>query len=149
MSLRFRSTTLVYAGVALGFALTGCRTAPTTRPTTAPTPTRPVEARPAWLTPISSLSAHRLVPMPLSVNPGTGAPFTVATTTTIVVPTGNAEVARTGEMLARILRMPTALPIQVTTSDAMGPRGAIALRLGGPASLGDEGYGTDFAVHLL
>ena len=142
MSLRFRSTPLVHAGVALSCARAGCRTAPTTTTRApAPTPARPAaEVRPAWLTPISALGSHRIVPMPLQVTPGAGGPFTVATTTTIVVPTGNAELARTGEMVARMLRMPTALQLQVTPSDAMAPRGAIALRLGGPASLGDEGY---------
>jgi hexosaminidase len=88
----------------------------------------------------TSLAAHRIVPVPLSVVPGSGAPFTLSATTTIIAPEGNAEVTRTAEMMASLLRVPTGLPIPVTASNAAAPRGAIVLRLGGPASLGSEGY---------
>jgi hexosaminidase len=88
----------------------------------------------------TSLAGHRIVPVPLSVIPGSGAPFTLSATTTIIAPEGNAEVARSADMLAALLRVPTGLPMAVTASNAAAPRGAIVLRLGGPASLGNEGY---------
>jgi hexosaminidase len=153
MTTRFRSTASFQAAIALSCALAACR--PTTPVTTAPAPTTvqaaapaaaapapapTAEARPVALTPLASLSAHRLVPQPVTVNAGSGAPFTLSATTSIVVPSGNAELARTGEMLAHLLRVPTASPIPVTPSNAAAPRGAIALRLGGAASLGEEGY---------
>ncbi|HEU4723000.1 MAG TPA: beta-N-acetylhexosaminidase [Gemmatimonadaceae bacterium] len=150
MITRFRSTAFLQAGVALSCALAACRPATPVTTTASPSPTPPAaaapaaaaaaEARPAALTPLASLSAHRLVPQPLTVNPGSGAPFTITATTSIVVPAGNAELARTGEQLAHLLRVPTASPIPVTPSNAAAPRGAIVLRVGGPASLGEEGY---------
>jgi hexosaminidase len=88
----------------------------------------------------TSLAAHRIVPVPLSVIPSTGAPFTLGAATSIVAPEGNAEAARTAAMLAALLRVPTGLRLPVTPSNAAAPQGAIALRLGGPASLGSEGY---------
>jgi hexosaminidase len=88
----------------------------------------------------TSLGAHRIIPVPLSVTPGSGAPFALTAATSIVTPSGNAEVTRTGEMLAMLLRVPTGLPVPVTASTGAAPSGAIVLRLGGPSSLGDEGY---------
>ena len=88
----------------------------------------------------NSLAGHRIVPVPLSVTPGSGAPFALASSTTIQVPAGNAEVERTGQMLAMLLRVPTGLPYPVTASNGAAPRGAIVLRLGGSSSLGAEGY---------
>jgi hexosaminidase len=159
MIRRVHTTLSVPAAIALSCALAACSPVPvTTTPAPAPAPattaapaasaTAPAaaapaasaETRPAALTPLASLSGHRLVPLPLSVTAGTGSPFTLTATTSIVVPAGNAELARTGEMLASLLRVPTASPIAVTPSDAAAPRGAIVLRLGGEASLGDEGY---------
>ena len=166
MMRRVQTTAYVHAAIALSCALTACRpTLVTTTPTpvaTAPAaattsaaapatvgtavPAAPAsaaaaqETRSPALTPLSSLSAHRLVPLPLSVTAGGGSPFTLTATTNIVVPAGNAELARTGEMLAALLRVPTASPITVTPSNAAAPRGAIVLRLGGESSLGDEGY---------
>ena len=81
----------------------------------------------------TSLAGHRIVPVPLSVTPGSGAPFTLSSSTTIQVQAGNAEIARTGEALAMLLRVPTGLPIPVSASSGAAPRGAIVLRLGGAA----------------
>ena len=76
---------------------------------------------------------------PLSVVAGTGAPFTLTAATSIVVPAGNTEVQRIAEQLAMIVRTSTAFANPITQSDAAAPAGAIVLRLGGPASLGNEG----------
>jgi hexosaminidase len=144
MMIRFRPTTLVHGGIALSCALAACRPTPTTT-TPAPAPaTRPAARAPAPRPPMfvapTSLAAHRIVPIPLSVIPSTGAPFALGATTSIVVPEGNAEVARSAEMLAMLLRVPTGLRVPVTPSNAAAPQSAIVLRLGGPASLGAEGY---------
>ena len=88
----------------------------------------------------TSLGAHRIVPVPLSVTPSTGAAFTLTSSASIVVPEGNAEVARTGDVLAKLLRVATGMPFPVTASNGAAPRGAIVLRLGGSSSLGGEGY---------
>ena len=139
-------TVLVRGGIALSCALAACRPTPiTTAPAPAATPApapaaAALETRPPSLIPLASLSAHRLVPLPVTVTAGSGSPFTVTATTSIVVPAENAELARTGEMLATLLRVPTASPIAVTPSNAAAPRGAIVLRLGGESALGDEGY---------
>jgi len=78
--------------------------------------------------------------LPASVVAGTGAPFALSATTSIVVPAGNLEVQRIGEQLAMIMRTSTAFANPITQSDAQAPAGSIVLRLGGPASLGKEGY---------
>jgi hexosaminidase len=164
MTRRIQTTAYVHAAIVLSCAAAACRptpvtttpaptvaSAPAAAPTTAapaavapaaaaPAAAAPAEARPAALTPLASLSSHRLVPLPLNVTAGSGAPFTLTATTSIVVPAGNAELARTGEYLAGLLRVPTASPIPVTPSNAAAPRGAIVLRLGGESSLGSEGY---------
>ncbi|MBV9879241.1 MAG: beta-N-acetylhexosaminidase [Gemmatirosa sp.] len=96
----------------------------------------PLESPPA----LATLGAHHVVPMPTSVVAGSGAPFTLAATTAVVVPTSGGDAARVGEMLAAMLRPATGFTLAVSASDAVAPSGAIALRLGGAASLGDEGY---------
>jgi hexosaminidase len=125
------------AVAALACTIAGCR--PAARPATTPAPA-PAPFRSPAVTPLASLSVHRVVPAPMSVTAGTGAPFVLSRTTSIVVPTGNVEAMRTGEALSQQLRPPTSFPTPVTAADGAVPRGAIALRLGGPASLGDEGY---------
>jgi hexosaminidase len=147
MIRRFQTPALVHAAIALSCAVAACRPtpvattpAPAATPAPAPAPAVTAETRPPALTPLASLSDHRLVPLPVTVTAGSGSPFRVTATTSIVVPAGNAELARSGEMLAALLRVPTASPIAVTPSDAAAPRGAIVLRLGGERSLGDEGY---------
>ncbi|HKH92776.1 MAG TPA: beta-N-acetylhexosaminidase [Gemmatimonadaceae bacterium] len=145
MMIRSRSTVLVHASIALSSVLAACRPTPTTAPSPAPAatpaaaPNAQAQRPPIFVAP-TSLGAHRIVPMPLSVTPGSGAPFALTSSTLVAVPAGNAEVTRTGEMLAALLRVPTGFAIPVTSGNAAAPRGAIVLRLGGPASLGDEGY---------
>src|SRR5919202_3700151 len=56
---------------------------------------------------LATLDAHAVIPAPTSVVPGTGASFALSATTAVVVPSGNAEVARIGEALARRLRPAT------------------------------------------
>ena len=90
--------------------------------------------------PISSLSAHRLVPEPVSVTAGSGAPFTLTATTTITVPANDTTAGRIGEMFAAILRPSTGFRFPVSASDGTAPNGTIAFALGGPSSLGPEGY---------
>jgi hexosaminidase len=99
--------------------------------------------------PLATLRAHRLVPVPASVVPGTGAPFALTAATVVVVPAGAdaggaagapSEAARVGAGLAALLRPATGFRIPVTAADGPAPRGAVVLRLGGPATLGAEGY---------
>ena len=140
MTNRQRSTVILRGGIALSCALAACRpTATRTAPApVAAAPSAQAQRSPMFVGP-TSLAAHRIVPVPLSVTPGSGA-FALTSSTSIVVPSGNAEVARTGDMLAMLLRVPTGLPIPVTAASGAAPSGAIVLRLGGPSSLGDEGY---------
>src|SRR5436190_16376402 len=102
--------------------LAACTTTP---PVTAPTPVR-------------AAVVPRLVPLPTSLATNGGAPFVLTTTTSIVVDPGNAEVSRTADLLALVLRPSTgfALPISSGASAA----GAIVLRLSQNAALGAEGY---------
>ena len=104
---------------------------------------RPSAAGPVQLQllhPLETLSAHNVVPVPGSVTAAKGAPFALTPTTTIVVPSAGGEAARVGEALAALLRRATGFPLPVSVADGAVPRGAIALRLGGPSELGDEGY---------
>ncbi|MFN2566941.1 MAG: glycoside hydrolase family 20 zincin-like fold domain-containing protein, partial [Gemmatimonadaceae bacterium] len=91
-------------------------------------------------TPLTSLGVHTVVPSPASVVPGTGTPFALTATTAIVVPSGSAEAARVGEALATLFRPATGFPLPVSATGDAPARGIIALRLGGPPDLGDEGY---------
>ena len=96
------------------------------------------------------MGVHRLVPVPESVAPGSGAPFALTAATVVVVPvagagtaadgTGVREAARLGDALATLLRPATGFRIPVEATDGAAPRGAVVLRLGGPAALGPEGY---------
>lgn len=90
--------------------------------------------------PLITLGAHRLVPVPVSVIPVDGAPFALTATTAIVVPAAGGEAARVGGTLAALLRPASGFILPVAAGDDAAPRGAIVLRLGGPASLGAEGY---------
>src|SRR5206468_1317154 len=140
MMTRSRRTLAVHAVIALSSAAAACRSA-APKPTPTPAPATPRAAVvPAYLQPLASLSAHHIVPAPVTVVAGTGAPFTLSATTAIVVPAGSAEVQRIAEQLAMVMRPSTAFPNPISQSDAPAPAGAIVLRLGGPASLGNEGY---------
>jgi hexosaminidase len=144
-------------GAALVCALVACHNAPAPSTVPAPTPEPPpvpatmpapqaaVPSRPdpnplQTQPPLTSLGAHHLVPMPVSVTAADGAPFTIDAATSIVVPAGGGEVARIGQAFATLLRPSTGAPIPVYSSTGAAPRGAIVLRLGGDASMGQEGY---------
>jgi len=138
MKIRSRRILSVHTAIALSSAAAACRTtAPAAKPTPAPAPVRAV--MPA-LRPTASLPTHRVIPTPLTVVAGTGAPFTLSAATSIVVPTGNFEAMRIAELLAMVVRPATAFPHPITASDAAAPAGAIVLRLGGSSTLGNEGY---------
>src|SRR5436305_14956084 len=102
MTTRSRYLTIA----ALALAASACRS---TAPTTAPRPTaqRPT---PQLMHPLTTLSAHQIVPEPVSVTPGSGPPFTLTAATTITVPANDSGAARIGEMLGVILRPSVGLP---------------------------------------
>jgi hexosaminidase len=99
--------------------------------------------------PLASLSAHRVIPVPSSVTAGTGASFTFDSTTTIVVPAGGGQAAQVGQALATLLRPSMGIRLPVSVSNARAARGAIVLRLDGPAALGNEGYAIDVSADSL
>ena len=140
--LRKTPATAPLAALALACALTACR--PTRAPGAAatPTPGTPTAAAtaPVRRPPLATLDAHRVVPAPTSVVAGSGAPFALTRETAIVVAADDPAVTRVGEMLAALLRPATGFRFAVSPAGGAAPRGAIALRLGGPAALGDEGY---------
>ena len=130
-----RSTATVAALLVLAGAAVSCR--PAGAPGTAPIPTSaPLQTPP----PLATLDRHRVVPVPASVVAGRGASFALGPTTAIVVPAGDSATARVGEMLGTLLRPATGFPLRVAAAGAAASPGSIALRLGGPATLGDEGY---------
>jgi len=73
----------------------------------------PAVTRPAVSRSLTSLDSHRVVPRPAQVTAAVGDPFVFSATTRIVAD-GPADVARTAEFLAGILRKSTALPLPVT-----------------------------------
>src|ERR1051326_4369349 len=103
-------------------ALAACTSTP---PATAPTPVR-------------AAVIPRLVPLPTSLAATGGEPFVLTNTTSIVVDPGNAEVSRTAELLALVLRPSTGFPLPIASGASAA--GAIVLRLSPNASLGAEGY---------
>ena len=78
--------------------------------------------------------AHSIVPAPVSLTRNEGEPFTLDSTSSIVVG-ADAEVARTGEMLAMRLRASTGYAIPVRADSATS--GSIVLRLN-PSASGEE-----------
>lgn len=109
-----------------------CRPAAAPRPGPAPTP--------AWRL---ADSPARLVPAPASLTPTGGAPFTLSATAAIVVDGqgAQAEVARSAELFARVLRPSTGFAIPVLATDTMpaGPRILLSLAAD-TTGLGAEGY---------
>jgi hexosaminidase len=89
--------------------------------------------------PLTSLDVHRIVPAPVSVVAGSGAPFTLAAGTSIVVEGSDAAV-RIAEAMASVMRKSTGFALPVSRASGAVPTGAITLQLGGPATLGAEGY---------
>jgi hexosaminidase len=90
--------------------------------------------------PLAALGDHHLVPQPVSVTPASGAPFALTPMTSVIVPSSGGEAARVGEALAILLRPATGFRFPVSATDGVAPNGAIVLRLGGPSTLGAEGY---------
>ena len=86
------------------------------------------------------MATHPIVPQPTEVVPADAPPFVVGASTSVVVPTGNSDAARVGEMLAAIVRPSTMHPVPVRPADGALPTGAIGLRLNGNPTLGSEGY---------
>lgn len=102
--------------------------------------------RPLQIAPLATLEAHHVIPLPVSVTPADGAPFTLTSFTTIVVPAGADQVSRLAEIVAATLRPSTGYRIPVSAGDGPAPNGSIVMRLGGPATLGTEGYDLTIAA---
>ncbi len=107
----------------------------------APPRPNPLQAQP----PLAALGDHHIVPQPVSVVPGEGAPFALTAATLIVVPSASSrpearEAARVGEAFATLIRPSTGFVIPVIGADSSAPRGAIVLRLDSNARGGAEGY---------
>lgn len=129
------------AALLLACAVAACGPARPPQLAPAPVPTPETSAVPLQTPPpLATLGAHHVVPAPASVVPGTGAPFALTPATAIAVPAGDGEAARVGEALARLLRPATGFRFPVSAAGGAVSPGGIALRLGGPADLGDEGY---------
>jgi hexosaminidase len=96
--------------------------------------------KPVQIPPLATLGEQHVVPLPVTVTPADGAPFTMTATTSIVVPTGSDQIARLAEIVASGLRPATGFRLPIAASDASAPAGSIVLRLGGPSTLGSEGY---------
>ena len=120
---------------------------------------------------LTSLLEHRVVPLPASVTGATTAPF-VFGLTTIIIADGPAEVGRSAEFLARILRKSTAFALPVSRTRGAShaaqpsirqagavkmrapaatqpPANVVVLRLDTSATLGDEAYTIDIASDTL
>lgn len=129
------------APLAVTAALAGCRTG-----AVAPSTSTPKRPTPVLMAPLSSMDAHRIVPLPVSVTAAGGVPYALTNTSTIVVPAGGGEPARIGEALASLMRPATGFPLPISASDGAAPNGSIVLRLGGSSSLGSEGYEVTIAA---
>jgi hexosaminidase len=81
----------------------------------------------------------RVVPEPASLTLASGDAFALKDSASIVVESANAEVSRTAEQLASLLRPSTGFAIPISSSAASVP-GAIVLRLSADTALGAEGY---------
>ena len=95
---------------------------------------------------------HSVIPAPAEVRFTSGEPFAITAATAVRVEPGSPEVERIGEQLARILRPSTGFPLPVSAIAGAAAPGAIVLRLGGDAAMGEEGYRLDVgreAVTLL
>ncbi|HEY0778350.1 MAG TPA: beta-N-acetylhexosaminidase [Gemmatirosa sp.] len=89
---------------------------------------------------LAALGDHHVVPAPSSVTPDAGPPFAITDSTVVVVPADGGAAAHVGDALATMLRPATGFRVPVITASGPAPRGALVLRLGGPESLGPEGY---------
>lgn len=115
-------------------------------------------AAPVVSAPLTTLDAHRVVPVPSSVVAGTGAPFVFSASTAIVTD-GPAAVLQTGEFLARLLRKSTAFRLPVRRADraAAAPGNVLLLRVDTSALANvatapgtrDEGYTLDITADTI
>lgn len=115
-------------------------------PVLAQTPA-PAVPQPAVAPPLTNLLEHRVVPLPESVTPATGAPFVFGATTRIVAD-GPADATRTGEFLAAILRKSTAFPLPVSRARAAAPSApttgnVVILRVDSTRAIANEAYTID------
>ena len=115
---------------AAALAAVACTT-PATQPAPTPAPTPAAPRGP-------NVGAVQVVPMPESLSVATGAPFVLDSTTSIVTD-GSDDANRSADWLAMLLRKSTDLRVNVARGGSAGGH-SIRLRLGGRASLGDEGY---------
>jgi hexosaminidase len=100
-------------------------------------PAGPVAAPPQAQ--LRTAAPPRVVPEPASLTLASGDAFALTDSTSIGVDAGNAEVSRTAEQLASVLRPSTGFAVPISSSGA-SVRGAILLRLSADSALGAEGY---------
>ena len=137
-------------------ALAACCAA-MTGPLVAQSPSAPPQA-PATSSPLTSLDAHRVVPVPSSVTAAAGAPF-VFSARTVVVTDGPASLVPIGEHFARIVRKSAAirLPVQRASQVAGGKGNVVLLRVDTSAladvvssvAARDEGYTLDVSADTV
>jgi hexosaminidase len=85
-----------------------------------------------------------IVPVPVSVEAGVGAPFALAASTRILTSPGSGEVARVGEYLAGVLRRATGYALPVAPAGRAGAgSGDVLLEAAAGAGSGEEGYRLD------
>ena len=94
--------------------------------------------------------AHAIIPLPNSVTLTEGSSFVIDSTTMIAVaPGAGPDVERVAAQLQELLGRPaTPAPRRLTTADTI-PVSGIYLRLGGDASLGEEGYRLDVTPTMV
>jgi hexosaminidase len=85
-----------------------------------------------------------IVPVPVSVEAGGGAPFRLTASTRIVISPGTGEVARVGEYLAGVLRRATGCALLVASAGEDGAgAGDVLLEAAAGGGPGEEGYRLD------
>jgi hexosaminidase len=101
---------------------------------------RPVPVSPP--APQSGALAPRIIPLPVSLTLGRGAPFELTTASRITIVGNNPEAAAIGESLAALLRRATGFSLPVTTSSVSSGSGSIELSLSPDAAPlhEEEGY---------
>lgn len=133
-------------------SLLSCAFVATATAQTVTTPAPPVSPS------LTNLLEHRVVPLPASVTSAPTPPFVFGEATHILVD-GPAEVSRTAEFLARILRKSTAFALPVSRVHAAGkPATAVStapaanvvlLRIDTSAAPGDDAYAIDITADTL
>ncbi|GAB1342104.1 beta-N-acetylhexosaminidase [Gemmatimonas sp.] len=128
-----------------------------TSPLVAQSQSAPPQA-PATSSPLTSLDAHRVVPVPSSVTAAAGAPF-VFSARTVVVTDGPASLVPIGEYFARIVRKSAAIrmPVQRASQAAGGTGNVVVLRVDTSAladvvssqAARDEGYTLDISTDTV